>query len=221
MLKSALVCAACLLAVANPALSSATPTEMLCRAIAFEGDISAGQSFARDIGEGLALELMPQNFGDAAAALTGWRIQILGNSGKEPPADRDDYIYLVNLPLRFNPSQDIGTSYGMTAQEKLRHVITYAFVLNKRDYEKMAYILDDALWPYAARDPKTAGDRYLSTLETLELGELRFVAVQLVTADRGQSIRKLHFRVDLTAPRSFKFSPMLAPHPSACPLRRQ
>lgn len=220
MRKFVLLGAAGLLVLTSAASSRPAPSESRCHTITFEGEILAGQPFKRDIGGGLMLELIPQNFGDAKAALSGWRIEILGNSGKPPPASRDDYIYLVNLPLRFNPSQDIGTSYGISVEEKLRYVLTYAFVLNKTDYKKMVYILDDALWPYAARNPEAADERYLSTLGTLELGELRFAALRHLTADRGQSIRELHFRMDVTTPRSFKFSPMFAAHPSACPVPR-
>ena len=219
MRKFVLLGAAGLLVLTSAASSRPAPSESRCHTITFEGEILAGQPFKRDIGGGLTLELMPQKLG-ATGALSGWRIQIMGNSGKMPPANRDDYIYLVNLPLRFNPTQDIGTSYGISVEEKLRYVLTYAFVLNKTDYKKMVYILDDALWPYAARNPERADERYLSTLGTLELGELRFAALRHLAADRGQSIRELHFRADVTTPRSFKFSPMFAARPSACPSHR-
>jgi hypothetical protein len=38
-----------------------------------------------------------------------------------------DRIYPVNLPLRFNPWQDIGSTYGLTAEQKLERRILYHF----------------------------------------------------------------------------------------------
>ena len=221
MSRIVLAGAAFMLALANLASSNATSPEGRCHAIAFEGEIVAGQSFAREIGDALTLKFEPQNFGDEKSVLSGWRVALLPALQKGSPDETKDLIYPVNPPLRFNPSQDIGTSYGITAARKLQHAVTYAFVLDMQDYRKIEAAMNDALWPYAARDPQNANATYLTTLESLALGELRFVPLHVVTDHGGQGIQRLRFRVEIAVPNSFKFSRAFSDHPSACPSQRQ
>ena len=221
MLKFALVCVACLLVLANPASSGETPTEKPCHAIAFEGEIVAGQSLEREIGGGLVLKFEPQNFGDEKTVLSGWRVALSPASQKGSTDGTKDFIHPVNPPLRLNPSQDIGTSYGTSAARKLQRAITYAFVLNMQDYRRIEAATNDALWPYAAHDPQHADERYLSALAALALGELRFVPLNAITNHAGQGIQRLHFRVEFVAPISFKYSRLFSDRPSACPSQRQ
>ena len=193
---------------------------MRCHAIGFEGDITAGQSFAREVGGGLMLKFMPQNFGDAKTVLSGWHVELAPTAQTGPSDGAKDFIYPVNPPLRFNPWQDIGTSYGIAAEKKLQHTIAYAFILDARDYRRIEAAMNDALWPYSAHDPKNADERYFATLSSLELGDLRLVPLQVIADKDGQAITRLRFRVEVVSPNRFKFSPSFADHASACPRRQ-
>lgn len=221
MSRIVLAGAACRLALANPAALGTTPAEGRCHAIALDGEVGAGQTFDREIGGSLTLKFEPQNFGDEKSVLSGWRVALLPAPQKGSPDGAKDFIHPVNLPLRFNPSQDIGTSYGISAAHKLQHTIAYAFVRNMQDYRRIEAAMNDALWPHSAHDPQNADDKYRSTLESLALGELRFVPLHVVTDHSGQGIQHLRFRVEIAAPNSFKFSRAFSDHPQACPSQRQ
>jgi hypothetical protein len=102
------------------------PTSLLaapiCRQIVLTGDLRAGDAFAQEIGAGLVLKLRPEVLAKPAAGESegpdGWYLT-LEPAADEPQRGVHDYIYPVNPPLRFNGRQDIGTSYGILAKEKL------------------------------------------------------------------------------------------------------
>ena len=102
----------------------------VCRQIVLRGAVRAGDTFSRTLGGGLELRLTPTRFSDPAtpAPLDGWRIEVVPVRLTGAPSGLEDRIYPVNLPLRFNPNQDIGTSYGISAKQKLQDPIDYAFV---------------------------------------------------------------------------------------------
>jgi len=207
-----LVAAALFLPPGNQALGAPS-----CHGIFLEGDLRAGSTYAQEIGAGLVLRLIPQAFakpadGDAGGP-DGWRITL------EPATAATDFIYPVNLPLRFNPWQDIGTSYGMTARDKLRSAsaISYRFVVSETDYSRISALLDGALWPYSAPDPEHAEANYLTAVEALDTGLIRFRPRHYELSANGERIRQLAFTAEITAPLDFAFLPSLKATPVPCP----
>jgi hypothetical protein len=63
------------------------------------------------------------------------------------------YIYPVNLLFRFNPNQDIGTSYGISAKQKLQDPSDKPSFVMGRNFRAVRDRATDALWPYASRGP--------------------------------------------------------------------
>ena len=124
-----------------------------------------------------------------------------------------DRIYPVNLPLRFNPWQDIGSTYGMTAEQKLQRPILYAFVPGDESFRRIGSLATDALWPYSARDPAHATETYLTVLNTLALGTIRFTATHYRTAEGGKSIVEIGFLSQIIAPEHA----LAADNPQAAP----
>jgi hypothetical protein len=189
--------------------------EPACRRISLEGDLKAGDAYVQEIGAGLELRLTPRAFAEPAPGEgkgpDGWRITL------EPAAAQQDHIYPVNLPLRFNPRQDIGTSYGIVAKEKLRDAVAYRFVPSEADYDKIGALLQGALWPYSATDPEHAQENYMTALEGIDTGLIRFRPTRYDLSENGERIRRLAFIVEITAPRDFAFLQSLAPEPAACP----
>lgn len=218
---------ACLIGCLNSiclADESSAATELRCRSVSFSGQIHAGEKFAKEFGGGLALMLTPQKFSNEpetpSADLWGWRIGVYPAVPKTASQAVSDFIYPVNPPLRFNPWQNIGTSYDLIAEEMLRQPTRYDFILNWPDYRKMTMRVTDALWPYAANDPDLATSNYFTALNGLQLGRIQFSPVRSVTADKGMSILELEFRVQIIAPSTFPFLRTLASRPSACPAER-
>jgi hypothetical protein len=112
--------AATLTIVASALAASLSGVEArpVCRQIVLSGAVRAGDTFSRTLGGGLELRLTPTRFSDPAtpAPLDGWRIEVKPVRLAGAPSGQEDRIYPVNLPLRFNPNQDIGTSYGISAK---------------------------------------------------------------------------------------------------------
>jgi hypothetical protein len=192
-----------------------------CRQIAFDGDVAAGASFVREIGGGLALWLQPQQFSDDGSGgpdLEGWRLMVVPIAAVGS-ASAEDHIFLVNPPLRFNPWQDLGTSYGVTAEEKLKEPIVYPFVLSGDDLRKMTKLVEAVLWPYTEPDPDRAIENYGTALADTALGVLHFESKDVETAGNGKSIRRLSFAVKVTVPDGFALSPALPSAAADCPSR--
>jgi hypothetical protein len=110
--------------------SSSAERELSFHETSFEGSLVAGEQFSSKVGCGLELRLVPMRFSDppTATPLDGWRLEPVPTQAAGSMQEGEDRIYPVNLPLRFNPWQDIGSSYGMTAEQKLQGPIIYAFV---------------------------------------------------------------------------------------------
>jgi hypothetical protein len=199
--------------------SSSAERELSCHEISVEGSLRAGEHFISKIGSGLELRLLPMQFSDPSTAtpLDGWRIQLVPTEAAGSMQEGEDRIYPVNLPLRLNPWQDIGLSYGMTAEQKLQGPIIYAFVPDDESFRRIGSLATDALWPYSARDPVHATEEYLTVLNTLALGTIRFTATHYRTAEGGKSIVEMDFLAQIIAPDDFAFAvdnPRTVPCPS-------
>ena len=189
-------------------ISSGAEREAMCQEILLHGSLRAGEHFSTKIGNGLELRLVPMRFSDPSAAtpLDGWRIQLVPTEAAGSVQEGGDRISPVNLPLRFNPWQDIGSSYGMTAEQKLERPILYSFVPDDESFRRIRDLATDALWPYSARDPAHATEAYLTVLNTLALGTIRFTATHYRTADGGKSIVEMAFIAQIIAPEDFAFA---------------
>ena len=132
-----------------------------CRSFAFTGELAAKRSFERVIGNGLYFQLKPTGLG-AKGQLDGWEIYIV-----RPEAAEQDFIYPVNLPLRFNGVQILGASYNDDAKASLGHPHEMWFLLNKADYDRLSPVVEHALWPYSAPHPDKVGDEFFAALKTV------------------------------------------------------
>src|SRR5437667_9223833 len=86
----------------------AAPTGRLCRSVSFTAELNAGQVFQRAIGGDLIFQI------STLPDTSRWQISIFPQSAKQ-----DDLIYPANLPLRFNPQQQIGAGYDLDAKASL------------------------------------------------------------------------------------------------------
>src|ERR1051325_7246341 len=142
--------------------------DAVCRSFALTGELAAKAGFERAIGNGLTFQLRPTGLG-AKGQLDGWEIYIV-----RPEAAEQDYIYPVNIPLRFNGVQILGASYNDDARTSLGRPHEMWFLLNKADYDKLSPVLEHALWPYMSPHPDKVGDEFFAVLKTVETGWLKF-----------------------------------------------
>jgi hypothetical protein len=143
----------------------------------------------------------------------GWMFALEDSGG-------NDYIYPVNPPLRFNPSQLLGCGYGQSARESLKLDRELYYLLNKPDYNQLSPLLVNALWPYSAPHPDRAGEEYLTALKKLHMGLLRLKILSFEVAP-DDTVRSAKLQVDLIAPSDFRFDPSLKRLPTTCPPKFQ
>lgn len=119
-----------------------------CSGVSLTVKLDAGKSYAQKVG-GLNFKISPDS---GKGSCNGWAFTL-------EDADGNDFIYPVNMPLRFNPSQFLGCSYGLSAKEGLEMKRNMRFILNKRDYLRLDPLMRDALWPYSSPDPEHAAEK--------------------------------------------------------------
>ena len=138
---------AAILLFTSSTTSSSAGREPICHEISLQGLLRAGEQFRTKIGGGLELRLLPMWFSDPSTTtpLDGWRIDLVPVKPAGSMQEGEDRIFPVNLPLRFNPWQDIGSTYGMTAEQKLQRPILYAFVPDDESFRRIGSLATDAL----------------------------------------------------------------------------
>jgi hypothetical protein len=189
---------------------SQSPTPSTCLSTVVAGELTSGNHFEKTIGGGLVFRLNPEQHG-SSGELSGWSIALV------PLQGHDDFIYPVNPPLRFNGETILGPSYGDDTKASLGHPHVLFFLLSPGDYDKIAPLMTNALWPYSAPRREKAADEYESALRSLTKGQLE-LTVQAYDADPASgSIRRLKFLAEFIAPAGFRFNPSLKARHVACP----
>jgi hypothetical protein len=183
-----------------------------CRHTQLTAEVSAGEAFAKRIGNELVFRLTPERLGPEGES-SGWLVTMTMAKAT------DDYIYPVTPPLRFNPTQTLGSSYGDDAKASLGHPHVMRFLVTKADFDHLQPLLTNALWPYAAPHPEDATSAYVTAVEQLELGWLRITFPSYDVDAATDSIRRLKLRVEIAAPKRFVFAPGLATTTAPCPPR--
>ena len=186
-----------------------------CRSFVFTGELAAKASFERAIGNGLNFQLKPTGLG-AKGELDGWEIYIV-----HPEAAEQDYIYPVNIPLRFNGVQILGASYNDDAKASLGHPHEMWFVLNKADYDKLWPAVEHALWPYSAPHPDKTTGEFFEALKTVSTGWLKMSVLSYDIAPDADSVRRIKFQVEFTVPADFKIAPEMKIKAAVCPAHPQ
>ena len=101
--------------IGSSTLLFAQSKDLACRSFTLADELDAYDKFDRAIGNGLSLRLQPTEVGPEGEK-NGWEISIV-----RAEAVDEDFIYPVNLPLRFNGVQILGASYNDDAKASLGH----------------------------------------------------------------------------------------------------
>lgn len=196
--------------LSSAALLCAQTKSTSCRSFTLTGELLAKTSFERMIGNGLSFQMKPTGLG-AKGELNGWEIYII-----RPEAADQDFIYPVNIPLRFNSVQIIGPGYGNDTKTSLGHPHEMWFLTNKADYDKMSPVLNNALWPYMSPHPDKVGEEFFAMLKVVETGWLKFTVLNYDTVPDADSVTRIKFQVDFNVPQNFKLASGLSSSASAC-----
>jgi hypothetical protein len=178
------------------------PSNPHCTKAVMEFSLAAGKSYEQPISGNLTFKI-------AQRQPNGWTFSLEDSAGH-------DYIAPVNPPLRFNPTQIIGSGYGLTAQQSLKMDRgAIRFILNEADYNRIDQLWRYALWPADAPDPDHAADNYVTAINKIKTGTLR-LTVPKSDVSPDDIIRSATFRIEITVPEEFHLDPALGLQPAAC-----
>jgi hypothetical protein len=175
-----------------------------CHSVSFKVHLNAGESFQRELGGGLLFRVSSEKG-------PGWFLDIV-------PAEENtkDYIYPVNLPLRFNANQTLGAAYGESVESSLAHPHEMYFLLNRSDYERVFGLIGNVLWSYQTPDPDKAVSDYTNAVDDARKGWLRITVSSYKTDSKTGALTRIKLRVEASTPEDFQFAPHLNPLPSPC-----
>ena len=147
------------LCLLSPAVAQAQHS-LSCQFVSFKVTLNANDNFERELGGGLLFRVRSEKN-------PGWFVDIV-------PAEENtkDYIYPVNLPLRFNGNQTLGPGYGETAKSSLSHPHEMNFLLDRSDYDRIFGLVGNVLWSYKTSDPDKALADYTNAVELARKGSI-------------------------------------------------
>lgn len=175
-----------------------------CQIVSFKVTLNTNASYERELGGGLLFRVRREK--------SGWFVDIV-------PAEENtkDYIYPVNLPLRFNPNQTLGPGNGETVQSSLSHSHEMNFLLDRRDYDRISALVPGVLRSNETPDPDKALADYTKAVENARKGSVK-IAISSYKADsKAGALTHIKLRVSITTPPDFQFAPGLLAWPAPCP----
>jgi hypothetical protein len=175
-----------------------------CQSVSFKVALNAHDNFERELGAGLLFRVRSQKE-------PGWFLDIV-----PAEANTQDYIYPVNLPLRFNGNQTLGPGYGESVQSSLSHPHEMRFLLNRSDYDRVSGLIGNVLWSYQTSDPDKALSDYTNAVDEARKGSLRVRVSSYKTDPKTGALTRIKLRVEITTPMDFQFAPRLNPIPWPC-----
>jgi hypothetical protein len=119
-----------------------------CLRLSYQGEVAAGQSFSRELGEDLVFRLNPE------PASGGWFIEVV--PAHATAGTHQEYVWVVTPPYHFGNPRYLDTSYGISAREAVRtSPREFNFVLDEQQYQKAAQLVDLAVSSHPQDDPKS------------------------------------------------------------------
>lgn len=174
-----------------------------CQIVSFKVTVNANDNYERELGGGLLFRVRSQK--------EGWFVDIV-------PAEENtkDYIYPVNLPLRFNGNQTFGPGDGETVKTSLSHPHEMNFLLDRSDYDRISALVGNVLRSYQTPDPDRALADYTKAVDNAPKGWIRITTSSYKTDPKTGTLTRIKLRVGITTPPDFQFAPGLNPWSSPC-----
>jgi hypothetical protein len=118
------------------------PAPHTCRKIVLTGEVSAGREWKAPFGEGWVFRMLPIPREKAADGVGGWDLVI----DREDPAGFPDALLVANPPYNLINSREVGTSFGLRAQDAIGwNPRQFHFMTNRnafRQAQKLYLLLD-------------------------------------------------------------------------------
>lgn len=175
-----------------------------CQFVSFKVTLNASDSYERELGGGLLFRVRSQKE-------QGWFVDVA-----PAEANTKDYIYPVNLPLRFNGGQTFGPGYGETVKSSLSHPHEMNFLLDRSDYDRISALVGIVLRSYQTPDPDKALSDYTNAVDNARKGWVRITISSYKTDPKTGALTRIKLRVAITTPSEFQFAPGLNHWPAPC-----
>lgn len=159
----------CLQCVWAPACHAGPPRT--CTRLVLDGDVSVGQEWNAGLGEGWRFRLVPIPRLDAG--YSGWDLVV----DRMPPAGFPDALYLATPPYNSINEREIGTTYGLRAQDAIGwNPRTFRFLTDPAAFREGQQIYAFVSHKGASGpDAAAASAQLLKLAEGASQGELRIV----------------------------------------------
>jgi hypothetical protein len=178
----------------------------------FDGELTRGQSFTRDVGHNLTFRLTPATSDEGG----GWVIEILPPI--EPAGDPVEFAAIATPPYHAYNDRYIAAAFGYSAREALQAPLRkFNFVQSTDDEQRANEVVNAALYPSTigeADKPRIAAEAAALMLGT---GQLRIVKSRITAGKDGAPdiIASMKFEVVLNFAPGLSLQQVLAPHPPA------
>jgi hypothetical protein len=175
-----------------------------CQIVYFKATLNANDNYERELGGGLLFRVRSKKD-------PGWLVDVV-------PAEENtkDYIYPVNLPLRFNPNQTLGAGYGETVKSSLSHTHEMNFLLDRTDYDRISALVGNVLRSYQTPDPDKALANYTNAVDNARKGSVTITIHSYKADPKTGALARIKLRVGITTPPDFQFAPGLNAWPAPC-----
>lgn len=163
-----------LLNVLAIAFTQAAPN---CRKVSIEGEVSGGSEWRHPIGEGWVFRIVPVPA--LASDYSGWDLVV----DREQPAGFPDALYLATPPYDSINQREIGTTFGLRAQDAIGwNPRAFRFLTAPRALAEAQalYALAHRAKPTQAGQSASAMTRLGQTRRQSAAGELRILDARLI-----------------------------------------
>jgi hypothetical protein len=161
----------CLQCVWAPACHAGPPRT--CSRLVLDGDVSVGQEWNAVLGEGWRFRLVPISALDAG--YSGWDLVV----DRLPPAGFPDALYLATPPYNSINEREIGTTYGLRAQDAIGwNPRSFRFLTDPAAFREAQGIYHLAFVyrkDWTSQREAAASTQLLKLAERASQGELRIV----------------------------------------------
>lgn len=148
-----------------------------CKGLVLDGDVNAGQEWIAPIGEGWRFRLVP--IPPLDASYSGWDLVV----DRIPSAGFPDALYLATPPYNSINEREIGTTYGLRAQDAIGWIPrSFHFLIDPAAFREAQQIYALAfIHPkdVTARTKAAASARLLQLTEGASTGELKILDAHL------------------------------------------
>jgi hypothetical protein len=172
-----------MLALAIGVAEAASPHKSACRRVTIEGEVSAGREWKAEVVRGWVFRVLP--IAASQAGYTGWDLV----ADREPPAGYPDALLLATPPFSSINEREIGTTFGLRAQDALGwNPRSFRFLTNPDQFREGQRIFRQAVQVGFAAEahPKTDGSKSEAMARLLALqkgaasGEFRILDARIV-----------------------------------------